>query len=262
MPSASFQATVVSMPSVGGGHAAPTLSSTKLPVPYVFFAMPGSKHACPNSAACWSPAMPLIGMPAGTPQRSDVTPKRPLDGTHLGQRVERARGAARTARRPTPGATMSNSIVRLALVGVGGVAPRRRSGSTAARCRSCRGRGRRRRGDAALAQQPLELRAAEVRIEHEPGARPHESRCPGGGELVAARRGAAVLPHDRRGRRAPGRAVPGDDGLALVGDADRRDGSAPTCSTTSSSVALTASQISAASCSTQPGRGKCCVNSR
>ena len=26
---------------------------------------PGSKHAWPNSAACWSPAMPLIGMPAG-----------------------------------------------------------------------------------------------------------------------------------------------------------------------------------------------------
>ena len=38
--------------------------------------------------------------------------------------------------------------------------------------------------------------------------------------------------------------------------------SAPTASTTSLSVARTASQISAGSCSTHPGRGKCCVNSR
>ncbi len=38
--------------------------------------------------------------------------------------------------------------------------------------------------------------------------------------------------------------------------------SRPTRSTTSPSVARTASQISTASCSTQPGRGKCWVNSR
>ena len=38
--------------------------------------------------------------------------------------------------------------------------------------------------------------------------------------------------------------------------------SAPTCSTTSRSVERAASQISVASCSTQPGRGKCWANSR
>ena len=51
-PSASVHATVVSIPSVGSGHVAPTLSSTKLPVPYVFLAMPGRTQACPNRAAC------------------------------------------------------------------------------------------------------------------------------------------------------------------------------------------------------------------
>ena len=34
----------------------------KQPVPYVFFALPASKQPCPKSAACWSPAMPAIGI--------------------------------------------------------------------------------------------------------------------------------------------------------------------------------------------------------
>src|SRR3954447_556270 len=58
-PSASCQPTVVSSPSTGGGHDSPTFISTNEPVPYVFFVMPGSTHAWPNSAACWSPATPL-----------------------------------------------------------------------------------------------------------------------------------------------------------------------------------------------------------
>ena len=115
MPSASVQATVVSIPSAGGGHVAPTLSSTKLPVPYVFLAIPGSKQAWPNSAACWSPAMPLTGMPAGTPQRSDVTPTVPLDGTTSGSArsgtCSSSHSSSSHSSRP-----MSNSIVRLALV--------------------------------------------------------------------------------------------------------------------------------------------------
>ena len=39
-------------------------------------------------------------------------------------------------------------------------------------------------------------------------------------QLVAARRRPAVLPDERVVDRLPGRGVPGDDGLALVGDAD------------------------------------------
>ena len=41
--------------------------------------MPGSKQAWPNSADCWSPAIPLTGMP------SAVTPNRPLDGRTSGR---------------------------------------------------------------------------------------------------------------------------------------------------------------------------------
>ncbi len=57
-----------------------------------------------------------------------------------------------------------------------------------------------------------------------PVVRAHQRRVAGGGELVAARRGAAVLPHDgpvERFARAP---VPRHDGLTLVGDADGGDG--------------------------------------
>ena len=47
-----LQATVVSSPCFEGTISLPVLSSMKHPVPYVFFAEPGSKHAWPNRAAC------------------------------------------------------------------------------------------------------------------------------------------------------------------------------------------------------------------
>jgi len=55
------QAIVVSSPCFDGIARSPVFISMKQPVPYVFFAIPGSKHPCPNSAACWSPAAPAIG---------------------------------------------------------------------------------------------------------------------------------------------------------------------------------------------------------
>src|SRR4029079_15556019 len=51
-PGASDHAIVVSRPSTGSGSLRPTLVSTNEPVPYLFFVMPGSTHACPKSAAC------------------------------------------------------------------------------------------------------------------------------------------------------------------------------------------------------------------
>ncbi len=47
------------------------------------------------------------------------------------------------------------------------------------------------------------------------------------GELGAEGRGAPVLPHDGAVQRTSGRAVEGHQRLALVGDADGRDGVAP-----------------------------------
>lgn len=46
----------------------PVFSIKKQPVPYVLFAIPGSKHACPIKAACWSPATPA--MATGAPSQS------------------------------------------------------------------------------------------------------------------------------------------------------------------------------------------------
>src|SRR4029078_10897516 len=110
VPSASCHATVVNMPSEAGGQVGPTLSRTKLPVPYVFLAMPGVKHAWPISAACWSPATPEIGMP------DSVTPNLPLDGITVGSADIGTPNSSHSAVDHCR-VRMSNSIVRLAFVG-------------------------------------------------------------------------------------------------------------------------------------------------
>ena len=53
-------------------------------MPYVFLASPGLKHACPKSAACWSPAMPAIGTPRGSQPRSAVSAHGPDESTSVG----------------------------------------------------------------------------------------------------------------------------------------------------------------------------------
>ncbi len=76
-------------------------------------------------------------------------------------------------------------------------------------------------------EEPPELRARKVRVEHEPGLRGQHRLI---GRVLAAKvGGAAVLPHDRTVNRAPGGPVPRDRRFALVGDPDRghRPGVAP-----------------------------------
>ena len=46
----------------------------------MFFAIPGSKHACPNNAACWSPASPAIGISAPPKVCGSVCPYTQLEG--------------------------------------------------------------------------------------------------------------------------------------------------------------------------------------
>src|SRR5439155_26356712 len=53
-------AAVFSSPCGGGVASLPVCTSTKLPVPYVAFPAPAAWQPCPYSAACWSPATPLI----------------------------------------------------------------------------------------------------------------------------------------------------------------------------------------------------------
>src|SRR5690606_37965316 len=78
--------------------------------------------------------------------------------------------------------------------------------------------------DAALGQQPLHLRRREVRVEDQAGRPADEVEVARLPQLVAARRRAAVLPHQRPVQGPAGAAVPGDDRLPLVGDADGRHG--------------------------------------
>ena len=104
-------------------------------------------------------------MSGTTAQRSDVTPKRPLDGTHVGQR--RHRDVEQIAQLVAPSADRRCRTASCGWRSSGRWrTPRRRSGSRAARRRSCRGRDRPTTVDRTLRQQPLELGAAEVRVEH------------------------------------------------------------------------------------------------
>src|SRR6185312_5640051 len=74
-----------------------------------------------------------------------------------------------------------------------------------------------------VVQQPAQLGAREIRIEHEAGLLAEQRFLSLRAESVAHGCGATVLPHDGRSDRLAGGAVPYDRGLALVGDADCRD---------------------------------------
>src|SRR5919197_3146588 len=93
----------------------PVFINTNEPVPYVFFVAPGLKQAWPNSAACWSPAIPEMGTAAPKKALGSVTPNRPDEGIASGStdrgtpsRPDRSRSQSRPR--------MSNSIVREAFV--------------------------------------------------------------------------------------------------------------------------------------------------
>ena len=49
------------MPELEAARRAPVCINTNEPVPYVFLAIPSAVHAWPNNAACWSPAIPVMG---------------------------------------------------------------------------------------------------------------------------------------------------------------------------------------------------------
>ncbi len=79
-------------------------------------------------------------------------------------------------------------------------------------------------GELTGTQEPGGLGGAEIRIEYEAGQLAHERQVTGPAQLLAHRRGAAVLPHDGPVQGPAARPVEGDERLPLVGDADSRDG--------------------------------------
>ena len=183
--------------------------------------MPGSKHAWPNSAACWSPAMPLIGdaVDAGDAARGDAEP--PARRPHLGQRGHRhAEQVAQLGR------------------------PRRATGCRTASCATrwrLRWRARRRpvrfhsshestvpkaRSGSASTPPSRSSHSSLVAEKYGSSTRPVVSRtsgrCPASrssSQRAAVRRSCHTM---ARCSGAPVDARPHDDGLALVGDADGR----------------------------------------
>src|SRR5438132_11244237 len=49
------------MPELEATRRVPVCINTNEPVPYVFLAIPSAVHDWPNKAACWSPAIPVMG---------------------------------------------------------------------------------------------------------------------------------------------------------------------------------------------------------
>ncbi len=115
-----------------------------------------------------------------------------------------------------------------------------------------------------VAQQPLDLRGREVGVEQEPRARPHQGLVAGLTQLVAALGGAAVLPDERtvQGLPVAGSHTQTVSRWFVMPTAASSPGATPAASSASPATACVTAHISAASCSTHPGRGKCLPNSR
>ena len=201
------------------------------------------------------------GQARARPARGDA--EAPARRTHLGQGSRRGTPNSSASSLSQRQRRMSNSRVRLALVGVGGVDGARRSGchssqlSTVPKARSGPGR------DAALGRTATRSLVAEkYGSRTSPVRRRTRSRWPAAAGASQTRGGPPVLPHDGPVQRPAGAAVPHHGRLPLVGDADGGHRARRSSASSSARVAATASQISSASCSTQPGRGKYWGNSR
>ena len=95
-------------------RSVPVLSSTKQPVPYVDFIMPGAKQPWPMVAACWSPAMPRMRI--GPPNSSGaVTPNSPQQSCTRGSIVSGTPKILHSPSSQTP-LPISSNMVRAALV--------------------------------------------------------------------------------------------------------------------------------------------------
>ncbi len=260
---------MVSSPSTGSGQSSPAFMRMKLPVPMVALVMPRSKQACPKRAACWSPAIALIGTPASgeePPSAEPSTTAEPAAGrAHL--RQDRHRDAEEVAElvRPPPVHDVEEHGAR----GVGGVGGEDPAGGPPGQvpqhpgvdgAQGQVGPGR----NPARSEQPLHLGGREVRVEDQAGPLADQREMPGLGQGPAGGGRPAVLPDHGPVEGVPGGPVPGHHRLALVGDADGLHGP-PGVGEPAGHLGEGGSdrrQISPGSCSTQPGRGKYWVSSR
>ena len=171
-------------------------------------------QAWPNSAACWSPAIPATGTsPPKAPVRAvDLRPRAPAPGRLRGIDPEQVAELGVPAQ-PVDVEQHRPRGVRV----VGDVA----AGELEDEPGVDRPEGRpARRLD--VLEQPLDLGAREVGVDDEPGALAHQRLVPG---LASARRSAPAVRRScqtsARWTGSPVARVPGDHRLALVGDPDR-----------------------------------------
>ena len=220
--------------------------------------MPGAKQAWPTVAACWSPAMPVIGSGApnsvgGGGRRTARCSRGPRAAPRAGCSRRRRRSSSQSCR------WMSKSIVREALVAsvactaAAGQPPEQEAVDRAEGELAALGRGARARH---LVEQPGELGGREVGVDRRGRCAPGRSgswpSATSSRQRAAVRRSCQTI---ARWTGAPGRALPEHRGLALVGDADRGD-LAPRRGrprrARSRQTASVSRQISSGSCSTQP----------
>ena len=109
-------------------------------------------------------------------------------------------------------------------------------------------------------ERPGDFGRGEIRVEKQARHRRHLRLAAAGFQRRTRFRGTAVLPNDGVADRLAGRAIPDEDGLALIRNADRGQ----VRRLISRSAQRLAGRRNAAgperfaSCSTQPGRGKIC----
>ena len=221
-PSPRSQATVVRSRLREATASRPVHSRQKHPVPYVTFTIPGSRHAWPRSAACWSPSTPRTGISAPRRLRGGDAEIR-CRGDDVGKHRARECPGRRGSRGPT------------ALVDVEEEGPRRvrRVGEVSSRehvhqpgvhrAEAHVPRLRPLAQPRDVLQRPHDLRAGEVRIEEEPRPLPDQALQAAGGQRAADVGRPAILPDEGRSDRRPGCPVPEHGGLPLVGDPDRGD---------------------------------------
>ncbi len=223
--------------------------------------MPGAKQAWPTVAACWSPAMPRIGI--GAPRMAaSVMPKSAAQSRTSGSIARGTRNSRSRSSSHAP-VWMSSSSVRAGVGGVGGVhaaagQPPEQEAVDGAEQQLAALRPRA-RAPAHVVEQPGDLGAGEIGVEQQAGLGGDvPARAPSAFSCCAGVGGAPVLPDDGAVDRLAGRAVPDDRGLALVGDADGGDVGRPRCRPwrpRRAAVASVVRQRSSGSCSTQPDCG-------
>ncbi len=228
--------------------------------------MPGVKQAWPNSAACWSPAMPASGT-SRPPSIAMAVPAGMLDGTSRGSSARGMRSRSSMNSSQSPVARLKSSV-RLAFdssvrcccwppasfqASQLSIVPNASSPSSARR----RSAGSEASSQASLVPEKYGSSSRPVRRATS-GSSPSALRR---AQASAVRRschtiaGATGRPFARSHSTVVSRwfVMPTAATSATVARAR---------ASTSAMVATCVAQISSASCSTQPECGKCCVNSR